>query len=379
MKLFFQVIFLSLSFYNLKAQGKIFQLEGSLTNMPFVAKVYINYISPKGHVKDSSDVVDGVYAFAGSLREPQDIKLTVSYFPDQRNKQTSLSILNGKDQCRIYMSSGSVRVHSVDSFSNITVSGSAWHKDFVYLQQLLDENRKESNIARKEWDEANAVHDTATMQRVVREGTKKIAPLLKKLLNYAQTHRNSPLSIWVLRVCANGGSRMGAVLSAYNNLAPDIKALPSGRDLEHYIKFVAATDIGKPAPAFALADTSGQKLSLSSLKGKYVLIDFWASWCQPCRAETPYITSLYNKYHNNGFTVLSVTSPRETNSETWKDAIQKDNMNWYNVWDKNGDVSKLYNVDAVPRNFLLDKNGIIVAKDLRGDALVTRMKELLGD
>jgi peroxiredoxin len=135
--------------------------------------------------------------------------------------------------------------------------------------------------------------------------------------------------------------------------------------------------IGQPAPEINLPDPSGKNISLSSLKGKVVLIDFWASWCGPCRKENPNVVKLYNQYKDKGFTIYGVSLDK--NKDDWTKAIMKDNLTWNHVsdlkyWDSAPAV--LYKVDAIPATILVDKEGKILAKNLRGEELESTLKKL---
>lgn len=132
--------------------------------------------------------------------------------------------------------------------------------------------------------------------------------------------------------------------------------------------------VGGMAPDFTLPDTSGKSISLSSFQGKVVLVDFWAAWCRPCRMENPNLVEAYKKYNDKGFEIFGVSLDQDDAS--WKEAIDKDGLLWKQVRDAENKVAGIYNISAIPMNFLLDKEGRIIAKNLRGDALEAKLEEL---
>jgi peroxiredoxin len=136
--------------------------------------------------------------------------------------------------------------------------------------------------------------------------------------------------------------------------------------------------VGKEAPEFVLPDTKGKMVRLSSYRGKYVLIDFWASWCGPCRQESPNVVKAYNTYKGKNFDILSVSLDKD--KAAWLAAIEKDGFTWKQVGDMmawESSVVRLYQVEGIPATFLLDPNGIVIARDLRGKALEDKLDELL--
>lgn len=154
----------------------------------------------------------------------------------------------------------------------------------------------------------------------------------------------------------------------------------------HAKGFIAAVNkmkslaIGQPAPEIALPNTEGQITKLSSFKGKYVLVDFWAKWCGPCRQENPNVVRAYNKFKDKGFTVFGVSLDRS--KDDWLRAIKEDGLNWTQVSDLKywqSEAAKTYNINSIPFSLLLDKNGIIIAKNLRGAALEAKLAEIFSD
>jgi thiol-disulfide isomerase/thioredoxin len=150
------------------------------------------------------------------------------------------------------------------------------------------------------------------------------------------------------------------------------------RQLVNKVNATKRIAIGAIAPGFVSTDTAGKKIDLKGYRGKYTFVEFWASWCAPCREESPTLVRLYNEYKDKGFAILSVSIDKNTTQ--WKDAIRQDGYTWENVCDLNGyggPTAALYTVTAIPNSFLLDKNGRIIAKNLRGKLLESKLAELM--
>jgi thiol-disulfide isomerase/thioredoxin len=150
------------------------------------------------------------------------------------------------------------------------------------------------------------------------------------------------------------------------------------RQLVNKVNITKRIAIGAIAPGFVSTDTAGNKVELKSYRGKYTFVEFWASWCPPCREESPTLVRLYNEYKDRGFTILTVSIDKNTTQ--WKKAIRDDGYTWENVCDLNGyggPTAALYTVTAIPNSFLLDKDGRIIAKNLRGKVLESKLAELM--
>jgi len=150
------------------------------------------------------------------------------------------------------------------------------------------------------------------------------------------------------------------------------------RQLVNKVNATKRIAIGAIAPGFVSTDTAGKKVDLKDYRGKYTFVEFWASWCPPCREESPTLVRLYNEYKDKGFAILSVSIDKNTTQ--WKNAIRQDGYTWGNVCDLNGyggPTAALYTVTAIPNSFLLDKNGRIIAKNLRGKELESKLAKLI--
>ncbi|MDB4925987.1 TlpA disulfide reductase family protein [Mucilaginibacter sp.] len=168
--------------------------------------------------------------------------------------------------------------------------------------------------------------------------------------------------------------------SLYNLVPAKYKNTSYGKTIMQRIEAAKITAIGKIAPDFEQPDTANKMVKLSGFRGQYLLLDFWASWCGPCRQENPNVVKAYQKYHDKGFTVLGVSLDQPGKKEAWLNAIHHDQLTWTQVSDLqfwNNTVAKLYGIQAIPQNFLLDKEGKIVAVNIRGDDLTNKLAELL--
>jgi peroxiredoxin len=188
----------------------------------------------------------------------------------------------------------------------------------------------------------------------------------------------SPVTSFIIYVTSPVSNDMNALEARYAALQPVAKETHYGKEIA---KLIASSKIGlegTQAADFTQNDTANNPVSLSSFKGKYVLVDFWASWCGPCRHENPAVVAAYNEFKNKNFTILSVSL--DQNKDRWKQAILADNLTWTHVSDLKywqNEVAQLYHIQSIPANMLIDPAGKIIARNLRGDALYEALGKLL--
>ncbi|MGZ3846016.1 MAG: peroxiredoxin family protein, partial [Flavisolibacter sp.] len=197
--------------------------------------------------------------------------------------------------------------------------------------------------------------------------------------SFVKKHPNSSVALFAVKQYAGWDIDASKVEPLFNSLPASVKSLPSARALKDRIDIARKTGIGNYAMDFTQSDTLGKPVSLSSFKGKYVLVDFWASWCGPCRRENPNVVKVFNKYKDKNFTILSVSLDRPDAKDKWLAAIHKDGLTWTHVsdlkyWDNA--VAKEYGIRAIPQNLLLDPQGKIIAKNLRGEDLDAKLTDV---
>lgn len=196
---------------------------------------------------------------------------------------------------------------------------------------------------------------------------------------WVAAHPSTPISAMVLSFYVRERD-MGQLQDLLDQLEPAAKDNALARRMQHSIDASKATAIGKIAPDFVQNDPDGKPVALKDFRGKYVLLDFWASWCVPCRAENPHVVQAYNKLKDKNFTVLSVSLDQPGAKDKWLKAIKDDQLTWTHVsdlkyWDN--EVSRQYDINSIPANLLIGPDGVILAKNLRGENLDEKLQEFI--
>jgi len=373
-KLVFALLVLA-SFAANAQEAQDFTVNGTLQNIALpVNKVYYSYRADGVTVRDSVAPTDGKYSFSGKIAEPLMVTIFVRYKNDAQGKP--IKMFQPRDYASVFVAPGAVQVSSVDSFSNVKVKGSKAHDAYLSLTEKTKPVNDKMQAASKAYSAAYQAKDSATMKTLDATFDALDLEMKEVYRGYLATNNNSPIAMYALGQMAGWDINPEVVEPIYKALSEPARATPSGKAFAEKIVTAKKTAVGAMAMDFTQNDTLDVPVSLSSFKGKYVLIDFWASWCGPCRQENPNVVKAFQTYNAKGFTVLGVSLDQPGAKDKWMKAIHDDNLTWTQVsdlkyWDNQ--VAKQYGIQAIPQNFLVDPAGKIIAKNIRGEELSSKL------
>ncbi len=266
---------------------------------------------------------------------------------------------------------------TIGEFIETTVKGDDNNDELKALYDLYLSHNKANAALQKRYSNLNPANVSDSIKFAFNtEYTSLQKTMSSDILNFVNEHKGGPATYFAATyvVPKPDGTLLESALSKLKKDAPESSFT---KKLEDRLNSIGALDIGGLAPEIELASPTGELVKLSSLRGKVVLIDFWASWCRPCRQENPNVVRVYNEYHDKGFEVFSVSL--DNDASRWKAAIAQDGLTWTHVSDLKGwksSAAGLYQVSGIPKTFLLDRNGRILAKDLRGYQLEAKLAEI---
>jgi peroxiredoxin len=367
--------FITVSICAQKAQE--FTIKGTLTDFSEIHNdIYLIYPQFLNKKTEHATIKNNQYEFKGTIQEPTGLTLSFDSKPTV-SKSTA-----------IIVSPGCVKIISTKTLRDIAASGDGAKAQNIYIK--LTEN---STKLSKEINEITAKEDYKTnadlLKKVNAKATDLIGSALVGLINHVKENHKSTLNPYLTHILLSSHyvtPEMSDTLYAIvkGNAKPTLlmKGIDSMMTVQKNINKVLVAQrkeaeaktlqIGQMSKPFEQQNTIGEIVSLASYKGNYVLLDFWASWCKPCRAENPNVVKAYKMYKDKGFDVLGISLDGKAQKDNWLAAIKNDGLEWMQLCDFKGgknEVAVMYGVQSIPQNYLIDPNGKIIAKNLRSEDL----------
>ncbi len=350
-------------------------IEGSITGeLENGTKVFLKKRGDNNQLADidTTSVENGKFMFDGK----SDIPELYFVFVDQLPGYSPLILENGDIELKLQK----------DSLNFAKVKGTPQNDMLAtYTNEALAMNQKGMAI-QKDLEAANNARNEVAMTSLKDEMNDFQQERISFESDFIKANPSALVSVMLLDgAIARRTIESSEIQGMYDAFTPEMKETKSAKRIAEQLEAINAkaeksksTAVGQKAPEFSAPGVNGEELALQNMLGKVTLVDFWAAWCKPCRAENPNVVAVYKKYHAKGLNIVGVSLDR--NADDWKKAIKDDDLTWNHVSHIKyfqDPIAQLYNVDAIPAAFLLDENGVIIAKNLRGSTLEAKVSELL--
>ncbi len=351
---------------NVFSQSKGFVINGTIKKAADNSYIYLTHKYNDIAIIDSALVKGEKFTFKGKTPEPN-----VYYITLKKIENPQLTFFVDNTNITIYA--------SIDSIAFAKVKGGITQDEYEIWLQMQNKFMATRQGLVVQFNEYGKAGDQTNSKRIMDTAMLLEHAFVKDIVGFIKKYPKSCIGGYIIFSAIFDWPKISEYEEMYNALSEPVKKCKFGKLAEDKLNATRGVTIGYPAINFTLPDVNGKNVSLSTYKGKYVLVDFWASWCGPCRGENPAVVAAYQKYKAKGFDILGVSL--DNNKDKWKQAIEKDNLTWTHVSDLQGwksEVAQKYGVTSIPFNVLLDKDGKIVAKALRGAALEAKLEEIFG-
>jgi len=357
---------------------KPFTIKGDVKNLKAGDKIYLAYLDAGTRVLDSAMVANGTFSFKGNIKEPVMANLFKNTNPFISGADTRFL-----DYTTLYVEPGSILANATDSLKSTIITGTPTNADNLKLMASLKPLTDKMVAINQDFAKLTTAQksDEAFVGPIRTRAMKVSEEMMPVYLEFVKNNPKSFISLNTILQFADEPTLATQVESLFEGLSSELKATTAGKMLAMGFEAGRKTAVGAMAMDFTQNDQNGKPVKLSDFKGKYVLVDFWASWCGPCRSENPNVVAAYQKYKDKNFTVLGVSLDKTDAKEAWLKAIADDKLTWTQVSDLKfwqNEVAVMYGIQSIPANFLIDPTGKIIAKGLREEALHAKLEELLG-
>lgn len=353
-----------------KQAGTPFEIKGNVNSTgPLNNWVHLRYEQNGEKKHDSTLIKNHQYKFSGTLHYPVEATL---YFnvPDSTAKYYRQTRLLKPYEYTFYLDAGKLRIQADSTLRSSRVSGSAAQADEELLQnQLQVVQHKEDSIYRSEGEAAYRSKDSVAIARYQEKSYRYYDEQERLRWAFMEKHPASGIILDLLQDLTRSFLDPSQAGPIFDRMSPALKASPAGKAYAQRLEKAKLTAAGVQAPDFQLNNNTAQSVRFSDFKGKLILLDFWGSWCGPCRMSNPHLREMYNTFQAKGFEIVAVAcegGTPEQQQEKWKKAIAEDGMNWVNLLNTDGnnkeDVAKLYGVSAFPTKLLIGKDGKIIKR-----------------